>query len=215
MAFSDFVDSHSTLLIGAGVLAVLVIGGQLIGKKDAVSGSGAGQQDLSGLQNGNIVYVPTQTTFSTENVGQDFSNDPSLTSVTTGNTAVNSPTTGGTTTTTTVTVNPTPTPPTNGNPPPVQKPPATTTPPPPAKSAPAKHYQLVWGAIHVVTTDDTNQGMNALNHIASQSTMIMQTQQHAPSNVSINANDIKSHNPGLTLPLKLGTRIKLPSWALA
>jgi hypothetical protein len=80
-------------------------------------------------------------------------------------------------------------------------------------SHPAPTYGLVWGAIHIVTSDDTNHGSGALAYIAANSTRIMQTTQHMPTSMSVSASAIASHN-GLASNaiLHIGQQIKLPSY---
>jgi hypothetical protein len=121
MAIAEYVDAHKPLIYGGGVL-VLVVAGYMLSKKSTTTTATGQTADLTGLTNG-LVYVPTSTNFTTENQSGVFaSNDPTLTSITTG--ATNSPTS-----TTTITKTDT------GKPiimPPVQKPPAKAPPPQPA-----------------------------------------------------------------------------------
>lgn len=204
----NMIESHPAISI-----AVLVVIGALIFSKlksSTATSAATTTSNTSGLQTTStgqaIVYVPTTSSFTTINAN---SNNSSTTNnaTTTNNTQTNSNNNntnsavgnvGNTTPVATTTTKPVVTPP-----------PAHSTP----VAAPAK-YGLVWGAVHVVTTDDTNQGANALAHIASQSTKIMQTQQHAPSSISISAGDIVKHNAGLRTNsiLKLGQKIILPSY---
>src|SRR5205814_2141216 len=82
----SFLEEHPALSIGGVLLVLFVVGGMLTGKSKtpATAADNAPGGDLSGLTNHNLVYVPTQTSFTTENIGADFSNDPNLTSIQTG-----------------------------------------------------------------------------------------------------------------------------------
>lgn len=211
MGFMQVIDEHPEASLAVLALGAVVVGGVLL-KKNAHTATGTANGGVvpSGLAkdaNGNpIVYVPTSTSFSTQNIGAQFSNDPSLQSVTTGAITTNSPVTVSAGP---VTVQSTPKPPT-ANPIPTQPHPAPHQPAP----APPARYGLQWGARHSVTSDDTNHGSGALAYIAANSTTIMHTQQHAPSSASISAADIVKHNPGLRTNslLKVGQTIVLPSW---
>jgi hypothetical protein len=104
-----WIEAHPDIALAGGAVGVLLIAGSFFKAKTPATGTST-TQDLSGLKNG-IVYVPTQTSFTTNNRTQSgvfASNDPALTSVTTG--PVNSPTTTKTTTTTTNTPVPVPQP---------------------------------------------------------------------------------------------------------
>jgi hypothetical protein len=99
MDIGGFIKQHTALSIGIAFVGALVI--YTVFKNKSGGGMGTGTttaQDLSGLgtdASGNhVVYVPTQTSFSTSNVGADFSNDPNLQSVQTGAIISNSPVTG-------------------------------------------------------------------------------------------------------------------------
>jgi hypothetical protein len=206
----NFVEAHETSFLAGVVIVVLIIGGKLLGRKNAAAVTGSTVTtpltDTSGLTNG-LVYVPTQTTFSTSNVGADYSGDPQLTSITNSPVSSNSPVSTTTVTApTTITVS-SPKPTVGGptTPKPIGKPVVA----PPVHSAPVKSYKLVWGARHSVVPGDT------LAYIVNQSNMIMHTQQHMPSNVSYSIADLRAHNPGVTDPPKMGSSIILPSWELA
>ena len=219
MGIIQILDDHPEATLAVVVVGGLLIGGLMLKKKSGLSGT-PGTNSVNGAtglatdsQGRPIVYVPTSTSFSTQNIGAQFSNDPNLQSITTGSITTNSPvsvvaTGSNSSGSSTPVITPIPLPPTPK--PPV--PPAPTRKPP--VSHPAK-YGLVWGALHTVTSDDTNHGSGALSYIAAKSTQIMHTTQHAPSNVSISAGDIVSHNPGLRTNsiLKIGQVIKLPSYA--
>jgi hypothetical protein len=126
---SEYVQTHKPLVIGGG-LAILVVAGYYLSKKGTTTATTPGATaDLSGLTNG-LVYVPTSTNFTTENQSGVFaSNDPNLTSLTTG--ATNSPIT-----TTTKTNNRSSSiiglPPSNNPPPPPPRAPAPNPAPAPA-----------------------------------------------------------------------------------
>lgn len=184
--FIEWVKEHSAITIGFGVVAVLLIAAQFMKKNSAnssASGSTSPSQDLSGLatdQNGNhIVYVPTQTTFSTTNtVGN--------------NSVVNSPTS---TTTATTTVNTSaPTQVVNGGPvtvtPPPSHPVTGTNPPthtPPVQPPVTHHGGLVWDQSYSIHGGDT------LSGIASTVTAKLRAS-GMPSTVSVGYNDIYAHN---------------------
>jgi hypothetical protein len=220
MGIIQILDDHPEATLAVVVVGGLLIGGLVLKKKSGLSAGTPGSTAANGAtglatdsQGRPIVYVPTSTSFSTQNIGAQFSNDPSLQSVSTGAITTNSPvsvvatSTGGSSGSGTPVITPIPLPPT-------PKPPV---PPAPSRNPPVSHpakYGLVWGALHTVTSDDTNHGTGALAYIASKSTQIMHTTQHAPSNVSISAGDIVSHNPGLRTNsvLKIGQVIKLPSY---
>lgn len=89
--FLGFIKMHPELMLGFGVVAVLIVISMV--KKQGSTASSS-PQDLSGLSKNSqgqpVVYVPTSTNFTTENVGAVFSNDPSLNSVTTGAITTNS-----------------------------------------------------------------------------------------------------------------------------
>lgn len=133
-----FVEGHPTLVIGGGLILLLLIAGSMLkknlgGVSNPTTDPNATGADLSGLtpdgKGGHIVYVPTQTSFTTDNVGADFSNDPNLKSIKTGNIYTNSnPYTLSTenNTTTTTTTNPPPRPVVN---PPIVIPPVHVPPP--------------------------------------------------------------------------------------
>jgi hypothetical protein len=190
----NLIESHPAFAIGVLVVIGALIFGQFQ-KGQATAAANGASSGLATDANGNkIVYVPTQEQFITINKNSN-----------------NNTNTGNTTTTNNppVIISPAPVPPPSHTPkPPVQ---------PPSHHPPVQHppkYGLVWGARHTVTSDDTNHGAGALAYIASQSTMIMRTQQHAPSSVSISAGDIVKHNPGLRTNsiLKIGQSIVLPSY---
>ena len=96
MSIGEFIQEHPGLMLGGGLLGAVIIYSLLKGQ-NAASGIGAPgtAQDLSGLgvnANGQpVVYVPTSTNFVTKNVGAEISNDPNLTSFSTGAIVSNSP----------------------------------------------------------------------------------------------------------------------------
>jgi hypothetical protein len=120
MAIADYVEAHKPLVYG-GAIVILVVAGYFMTKKSSTTTATGQQADLTGLTNG-LVYVPTQTNFTTDNQSGIFaSNDPTLTSVSNSG-PINS-------TSTTITKTET------GKPiimPPVSQPPAKSQPPKPA-----------------------------------------------------------------------------------
>jgi hypothetical protein len=132
-------------------------------------GAGAGTstaQDLSGLgtdASGNrVVYVPTQTSFSTSNIGADYSNDPNLQTIS------NSPVVSNSPLTVTKNVAPPPVIITKPSPPPPVVVPTTPPPPngggtptggtPPVKAPPpppTKKWQIFWNYPYTVGPGDT------------------------------------------------------------
>lgn len=73
-SFFTFLEAHPTVAVGA-VLGILIVGGMLISKKQQASTTpNADTSGLPGLTNGNIVYVPTSTNFTTVNRGSNFGN---------------------------------------------------------------------------------------------------------------------------------------------
>lgn len=187
---TSWIEGHGPLIIIGGVIVAVFIIYQIIQKQqhDAMgtqtspSASGV-TSDLSGLQvdaNGNpVVYVPTETIFrTTTNIG--------------GNNTVNSPTnttTSSSSNTSTVTIQSPPATPT-GTPPPTP-PPSSTQPSsnPPIVVTPVVHAGgRVWDQRYTVKSGDTLSGIAA----GVQNYMIRY--QGAPSNVTVTANDLYSHN---------------------
>lgn len=211
---ADFVDKNPTLIIGGSGFIILFVGYQLIKKKPAPATSSAttGGVDtgLSGLAtdaNGNhVVYIPTQTTFSTVNsTAGAFSNDPSLTTISgpIGNT--DSPTSTVTKTTTApTTIIPTP----YGQPPiviPVKQPttPVTSSPPassgsagtgnppprapvPPTVAPPSKGKNLYWDQRYTIGAGEN------LSSIAAKRTRWLKMSKGFPG--VITWNDLYAHN---------------------
>ena len=182
-SMEDFVSTHKGLVIGGGLVAILVFGGKFLASRSTPASTTGG--DLSGLQNGNLVYVPTQTSFTTENQSGIFaSNDPTLTSI--SNTGpVNSPTT---TTTTTQTGRPIILKPPTSQPP-TSQPPVTRQPPPPQPKPQPRptNKSIKWNVGYTVAGGDT------LSGIASKQTQIMR-HNGMPGSMSISWHDIYAHN---------------------
>ena len=186
-SMEDFVSTHKGLVIGGGLIAILVIGGKFLSAKSP-STSSTTSGDLSGLQNGNLVYVPTQTSFTTENQSGIFaSNDPTLQSITNSG-PFGSPTTTTTTTTNKggvtgrpIIVNP---------PPPVTRPPVTRQPPPPVPHPTTPGKSIKWNVGYTVVGGDT------LSGIASKQTRQMRNA-GMPGSMSISWHDIYSNNQSI------------------
>jgi hypothetical protein len=192
----SFIKEHPTLMIGGGIVAVLLVGAAYFNKQKA--GASAGQQDLSGLgtdgAGGRLVYVPTSTNFTTENVGADFSNNPMLESIVTGAITTNSQITKSTASSV-VTNNPPvvrdvpPTPPPAVPPPVVQMPtggtPPVKAPPPP----PPPKKGIVWNYPYTIRGGDT------LSAIANNITNAARAA-GAPSNTVITWQMIYDYNKG-------------------
>lgn len=182
-SFSEFVSTHQGLVIGGGLVLILILAGFFMNSKNKTLPVSTATGDLSGLQNGNLVYVPTSTTFSTQNIRQGaFSNDPNLTTVT--NSPVNSgnPTTSTTTTTTT------------NNPPPTHSGPGdhpdgggTRQPPTPVPPPPTHNKGLIWDQGHTVLGGET------LSAIAAAVTRQLRAQ-GMPGSMSVSWNDLYAHN---------------------
>lgn len=182
----EFVQAHPGIAIGGGVVLLLLIGGSILKtKQPATTNPNAPLGDLSGLQNG-IVYVPTQTSFITNNKSGVFaSNDPTLTTITTG--PVNSPTSTSTTTTTNNPVY-------RGHPIPGPKPVPTPAPPPPPRNPPPPQPQppvkakgLIWDQRHTILGGETLSGIAA--------TLTRQLRaQGMPGSQSITWQDLYAHN---------------------
>jgi len=158
MSIGTYVEEHPALSFGIAFVGALVIW-TVFSKKHGAAGSTA--SDLSGVAtdaSGNrVVYVPTQTSFSTSNIGADFSNDPNLQNIQTGAIVTNSPISASQqTSTSTTTVNP----PRQAPPPIIITKPSPPPPiePPPAKlpaPAPAPHYAIQWNWLYTVQSGDT------------------------------------------------------------
>lgn len=164
--FSTFLETHKGIALGGGVILLLVVVGIAMRSKQSTLPATA-TADLSGLSGGKI-YVPTSTSFSTQNIKygpQINSNDPLLTAVSGSQTI-----TGPTTTTTTY--------------PPAQPP--TRTPPPPTP-VPITNKGLIWDTRRVVLGGET------LSSIASQQTRYLRTK-GMPGSMSITWNDLMAHN---------------------
>lgn len=207
--FTEWVKGHAGIVIGFGIVAVLLLASQFM-KKGSTSTSSTGtttgtQQDLSGLatnaQGQAIVYVPTQTQFTTVNRVGAGATVNSPTTTTSNQTTVN-------TSAPTQVVNAGPVTSTEPAPHPVTgstSPPAHSTPPPP----PVTHKGgLVWDQSYVIKGGDT------LSGIASAITGKLRAS-GMPSTVSVTYNDIYSHNTSTinTYAAKHGTPIKNPAFA--
>jgi hypothetical protein len=172
-SFTDFVQSHKSLVYGGAIVLILVVAGEFMKKQTGIPVS-TQAGDLSGLSNG-IVYVPTQTSFTTENIGADFSNDPNLTSIKTGNITTNSPTSTTTTSTTQRGSKPP-----GGEKPPTHKPPVK---PPVHKTA----KSLKWEQRYTIRGGET------LSSIAASLTRQLRAQ-GMPGSMSLTWHDLYSHN---------------------
>lgn len=96
MSMSSFIQENPALAVGGGIIGVLLIGGLIMQKTSNPSSTPT--SDLSGLKNGNLVYVPTSTSFTTKNIQK-------------GTNIGNTTNTSTSTSTSTVTRNPPPPPP--------------------------------------------------------------------------------------------------------
>jgi hypothetical protein len=108
-AISQWIDNNPTIALGGALIGVLLGGAFLLNKKTisasaSTTSPSASTQDLSGLtSNGTtqpIVYVPTQTTFSTTNAtdaSQNVTNSGTGTVNTGSSAAGNSPSSGSST----------------------------------------------------------------------------------------------------------------------
>ena len=81
-----WIQEHPTAAIAGGLVLALVVGSYVLSHKSNPATSQNGPTtngDLSGLQNGNLVYVPTQTSFSTVNnqQGATFTTTNTTTSI--------------------------------------------------------------------------------------------------------------------------------------
>jgi len=170
-----FIASHPTLLIGGLVVGLLLLVAYFSNKKKNSAAGGSTSQDLSGIATdsaGNhVVYVPTSTSFTTENIGAQYSNNPNLQSITSGDIITNSPINQTRSTSTKgaapVVVGSVAVPITN---PPITPPPVTPLPTggtvsggvTPVKSTPAPapaRYGIVWNYPYVVGAGDTLSGI--------------------------------------------------------
>jgi hypothetical protein len=92
----EWMKGHPGLFFG--LVLVAIIGAVYFSQKGKVTAgsvttagtTGAAITDQSGLTNG-LVYVPTSTTFSTSNIGADYSGDTALTSISGSGVSLNSP----------------------------------------------------------------------------------------------------------------------------
>ena len=182
-SFSDFVRTHQGLVVGGGVVAILVLAGMFMRSKSPSTPVTSATGDLTGLTGGNLVYVPTQTTFSTQNESGIFaSNDPNLTSISSG--PVNSPTS------TTTTNNPPRPPVPPWRKPPLRRPPGppTRNPPPPVPKPPVPAGKaLRWDSRHTIRGGET------LSSIAAAQTRTLRAQ-GMPGNMTLTWHDLYAHN---------------------
>ena len=164
--FSSFLETHKGIAIGGGVvLLLIVVGIAMKSKQSTLPATSTGTADLSGLSGGKI-YVPTSTSFSTQNIKygpQINSNDPLLTSVSGTQTV-----TGPTTTTTTNT----------------HIPPRALPPPTPV---PVTNKGLIWDTRRAVLGGET------LSSIAAQVTRQLRAA-GMPGSMSVTWNDLYAHN---------------------
>lgn len=207
----EFIAEHPAIAVG-GVVVVLFAGYMLLNKGKTASQPSAntaqGQAtmtDLTGLstdaQGNHVVYVPTTTTFTTNNriTGSNVNspnsttatssvNAPSATSVTsTPSTTVNAPTT--TTVTVSNTVPPTPVPVPTPAPPPPSTTPSSNTPGRTGTPAPTPQHKggLVWDQHYTIRGGDTLSGIAAnLTNSLRRAGM--------PTSLSVTYNDIYAHN---------------------
>jgi hypothetical protein len=201
VAISDFIEEHPALTFGIGFVGALVIW-TMFTKKQGGAGTST-SQDLSGLgtdASGNhVVYVPTSTSFSTSNIGADYSNDPALTTISNSPVVSNSPiSTSQQTTTVQKSAAPAPVIITKPAPPPpvviTPKPPVTggtstggTVPvkAPPVTPPPSKGVK--WNYPYIVRSGDT------LSQIATNVTNAAR-QAGAPSNTTFTYQQIYNYN---------------------
>lgn len=199
-SISDFVVTHQPLVIGGGIVAVLLLAGLFLNSKNktmpASSTNGTGPADLSGLQNGNLVYVPTSTNFDTTNIKygpQVNSNDPNLTSVS-GTQNVTGPTT-------TVNKPIAVVPPVIIKPviPPVVSPPVSTPPtgsghrttPPTPVPVNTRGKALIWDQKHTFVGGET------LSSVAAGVTSWLRRYDGMPATVTVTWNDLYAHNTNI------------------
>lgn len=182
--FANFVDTHKPLVIGGGVVAVLLVASHFMTRNKAPAAPGTGAPDLTGLTNGNLVYVPTQTSFTTENIKYGpQSNDPNLTTITGSPVTIgsNNPKTTTTTTTTSTTNNP------PGPKPPVVVPPPVSRNPPPKPPVPVTTKRVIWDQRYTIRGGDT------LSAIAASYTRTLRGA-GMPGSQLVTWNDLYAHN---------------------
>lgn len=179
-SFSAWVGEHKGLVIGGSVVAVLILAGLFMNNKTGAPASSVsgGPADLSGLHGG-LVYVPTSTSFQTQNINEINSNDPNLTSIS-GTQTITGPTYNNPTTT----IN-NPPPVHHPGPPPVPGP--VREPPPPHPQPPTRGRSLIWDQGHNVAGGET------LSGIASSVNRDLH-RQGMPGSMSLTWNDLYGHN---------------------
>lgn len=163
-SFSDFASTHEGLMIGGGIILLVVLGGVMLRQKTTPT-KPATASDTSGLENGNLVYKETGTTFST--TYNTLSNDPNLTTVTNSPTSIGNTTNSSSSTTTTT------------NPPPSTGGSGGGTPPP--------RKGLIWDKRYTVRGGET------LSSIAVTVTRQCR-QQGMPGSMSVTWHDLYAHN---------------------
>ena len=159
MGVMDWLEENPTIALGGVVLVALVGGAALLSKKaSSPTTTTTGDTSITnpnGLTNGNIVYVPTSTTFSnysSTDASQTVSNTGTGNINTGSSSAGNAPSQGSSTgPSSPVTINPTPI---------VSQPPVTRQPPPTApktvKMVWSQHYTTSNQSLNLVATNATN-----------------------------------------------------------
>lgn len=123
-----WIEEHPSISLAGGIILLVLLVAAISRNKASATTNPNGLAGTNGLQNGNIVYVPTQTSFTTINRGN----------------------TSTQTSTTTTTVNPgpvaSPQPPTSG---PIK------APGPPQPKPPTTGKSLIWDQHHTITGGET------------------------------------------------------------
>lgn len=229
----SFVRDHPALSFGIAFVGALILW-TIFSKKQGTAGGASTTQDLAGVgtdaSGQRVVYVPTQTTFSTSNIGADYSNDPNLTTISNSPVVSNSPIT---------VVNPPMTAPppviiTKPAPPPPKPLPSPTPPPPsggtgtggvhPVKLPPPPppvSKSVKWASIYVVLGGDTLSGIaqkvtNQLRASGAPSSTVVTYQQIYNYNKAVIDGTSKAHgNPIPGGPMNNifpGEKIVVPVW---
>jgi hypothetical protein len=232
----SFVRDHPALSFGIAFVGALVLW-TIFSKKQSTGVSTA--QDLAGVTDASgqrVVYVPTQTTFSTSNIGADYSNDPNLTTISNSPVVSNSPITVSKVTTPAPVVVTAPPPViiTKPAPPPPKPLPSPTPPPPsggtgtggvhPVKSPPPPPpvvKGVKWASIYIVLGGDTLSGIaqkitNQLRAAGAPSSTVVTYQQIYNYNKAVIDGTSKAHgNPIPGGPMNNifpGEKIVVPVW---